>query len=94
MSKYEIIAEANSIRVSFLKLRMLIIQGRTIGTNWELRKTKAKFQIMCLFKNSETLLLTWKILQSIIKIESKKYEKISNSMKINEDPKFPRRYST
>ena len=92
--KKEMIAEANSIRVSFLMLRILIMQGRIIGTNWELKKIRPKFQIKCLFKNSESLLKTAKCFFSKLIIESDKYAKISSIKKTKVDPKFPRRYST
>ena len=92
--KKEMIAEANSIRVSFLMLRILIMQGRIIGTNWEFKKMRPKFQIKCLFKNSESLLKTEKCFFSKLIIESDKYAKISSIKKTKVDPKFPRRYST
>ena len=92
--KKEMIAEANSIRVSFLMLRILIMQGRIIGTNWEFKNIRPKFQIKCLFKNSESLLKTEKCFFSIFIIESDKYAKTSSIKKTKVDPKFPRRYST
>ncbi len=90
----EIIAEANSILESFLMLRILIIQGRIIETNCEFKKIRLKLQIMCLFKNSESLLKTGKRFLKMFIIKSDKYANISRIKNTKLDPKFPRTYST
>ena len=92
--KKEMIAEANSIRVSFLMLRILIMQGRIIGTNWEFKKIRPKFQVRCLCKNSESLLKNGKRFFRMFIIKSDKYADISRIKKTKVDPKFPSRYST
>ena len=65
-------ADAVSIRVSLLTLRMFMMQGRTIGTNCEFKNIKPKFQIKCLLKNSESLIITLKRIFSKLIIISKK----------------------